>query len=120
VSFFLLLYFFNGEIFSSLCLEVLSFAADKASKKDLTLTLIARRSRHFTGTRYNRRGMMASDGAYVANEVESEIIVSSGYPWISGPDTSRVVSFQFIRGSIPLFWTQINPLSPHPEIQSKK
>jgi hypothetical protein len=53
---------------------------------------------------------------YVANEVESEIIISSGFPWTNS-SSSKVVSFEVIRGSIPLFWTQLNPLSPHPEIQ---
>eukprot|EP00475_Leptophrys_vorax_P044274 TRINITY_DN8809_c0_g1_i1.p1 TRINITY_DN8809_c0_g1~~TRINITY_DN8809_c0_g1_i1.p1 ORF type:complete len:913 (-),score=258.14 TRINITY_DN8809_c0_g1_i1:95-2833(-) len=99
--------------------KCVTMAADKVSKKELTVTLIARRSRHFTGTRYNRRGMMMNPGAYVANEVESELIIASGFPWVNAA-SSKVVSVQFIRGSIPLFWTQINPLSPHPEIQVYK
>ena len=38
--------------------------------RPLTLTLIARRSRHFAGTRFRKRGI--NDGGKVANEVETE------------------------------------------------
>lgn len=40
------------------------------------MTLVARRSRHFAGTRYRKRGISAQ--AFVANEVETEQIVDAG------------------------------------------
>ncbi|KNA09861.1 hypothetical protein SOVF_149670 [Spinacia oleracea] len=65
------------------------------------LTLIARRSRHYAGTRYLKRGV--NDKGRVANDVETEQIifedVSEGLP-------VRISSVVQNRGSIPLFWSQ--------------
>lgn len=44
--------------------------------RPLTLTLVSRRSRHFAGTRYRKRGISAQ--GFVANEVETEQIVDAG------------------------------------------
>lgn len=44
--------------------------------RQLTMTLVARRSRHFAGTRYRKRGISAQ--GFVANEVETEQIVDPG------------------------------------------
>ena len=46
------------------------------------MTLIARRSRHFAGTRYRKRGV--SDTGRVANEVEVEQVVDAGFDWRTG------------------------------------
>ncbi|KAJ0988508.1 hypothetical protein J5N97_006864 [Dioscorea zingiberensis] len=71
------------------------------SGKDYKLTLIARRSRHFAGTRYLKRGV--NEKGRVANDVETEQIVSEnalkGFP-------TRISSVVQNRGSIPLFWSQ--------------
>eukprot|EP01018_Ginkgo_biloba_P027956 Gb_28006 [translate_table: standard] len=71
------------------------------SGKYFSLTLIARRSRHYAGTRYLKRGV--NDKGRVANDVETEQIVfedvSEGCLW----QISSVVQH---RGSIPLFWSQ--------------
>jgi hypothetical protein len=48
----------------------------------LTLTLLARRSRHFAGTRFRKRGL--SSQGFVANEVETEQIVDAGIDWATG------------------------------------
>jgi hypothetical protein len=47
--------------------------------RQLTMTLVARRSRHFAGTRYRKRGISAQ--GFVANEVETEQIVDAGVWW---------------------------------------
>jgi hypothetical protein len=44
--------------------------------RQLTMTLVARRSRHFAGTRYRKRGISAQ--GFVANEVETEQIMDAG------------------------------------------
>ncbi|RZC91649.1 hypothetical protein C5167_027720 [Papaver somniferum] len=72
------------------------------SGRDFYLTLISRRSRHYAGTRYHKRGV--DEKGRVANDVETEQIVfedlgRQGYP----PEISSVVQH---RGSIPLFWSQ--------------
>ena len=68
----------------------------------LALTLIARRSRHFAGTRFRKRGVNA-DG-HVANEVELEQVVELGADRRSGEPL--LSSWVQLRGSIPLFWDQ--------------
>ncbi|XP_039028262.1 phosphoinositide phosphatase SAC3-like isoform X2 [Hibiscus syriacus] len=71
------------------------------SGRVLKVILIARRSRHYAGTRYLKRGV--NEKGRVANDVETEQIVledfSDGLPT---PITSIVQN----RGSIPLFWSQ--------------
>ena len=66
----------------------------------VTVTVVARRAPTRSGTRHWRRG--ADPSGAVANFVESEQILETG----SG-DVSSVVQ---LRGSIPLFWSQV--LSP--------
>jgi hypothetical protein len=75
--------------------------------------LISRRSRHFAGTRYLKRGL--NEDGKVANFVETEQIV---YVHHSSFDDKPVVSsFVQIRGSIPLTWTQkASALIPKPDI----
>ncbi|GAA6001890.1 hypothetical protein JCM10207_002366 [Rhodosporidiobolus poonsookiae] len=79
------------------------------------VTLIGRRSRHFAGVRYHKRGI--NDQGWVANDVESEQIVSetlttpfytpappsSPHDWVMSP---QYTSFVQVRGSIPLYWSQ--------------
>ena len=78
--------------------------------RTIALTLIARRSRHFAGTRYRKRGVNAF--GQVANDVETEQIVDG----IRMKAVSLSSAVQ-IRGSIPLVWTQeTNPLNPKPDI----
>ncbi|KAJ0674021.1 putative SAC domain, polyphosphoinositide phosphatase Fig4 [Helianthus annuus] len=70
-------------------------------EKDFKLTLIARRSRHYAGTRYLKRGV--NEKGRVANDVETEQIVFEDVPDGCPVQISSVVQN---RGSIPLFWSQ--------------
>ncbi|KAM0952467.1 putative SAC domain, polyphosphoinositide phosphatase Fig4 [Dioscorea sansibarensis] len=71
------------------------------SGKNFWLTLIARRSRHYAGTRYLKRGV--NEKGRVANDVETEQIVFEDTPDGIPTHTTSVVQN---RGSIPLFWSQ--------------
>ncbi|XP_017649486.1 phosphoinositide phosphatase SAC2-like isoform X1 [Gossypium arboreum] len=71
------------------------------SGRDVKLTLIARRSRHYAGTRYLKRGV--NEKGRVANDVETEQIVFEEVPEGCPTQISSVVQN---RGSIPLFWSQ--------------
>ncbi|KAJ4952223.1 hypothetical protein NE237_029055 [Protea cynaroides] len=71
------------------------------SGREFKLTLIARRSRHFAGTRYLKRGL--NEKGRVANDVETEQIVFEDGPEGCPAQMSSVVQN---RGSIPLFWSQ--------------
>lgn len=80
--------------------------------RSLNLILLARRSRHFAGTRYLKRGV--SDRGKVANDVEHEQIVHDESA--SGPE-GVFSSYLQIRGSIPTFWTQESSVTmPKPPI----
>ncbi|KAI9598359.1 SacI homology domain-containing protein [Syncephalis fuscata] len=77
---------------------------------DVYLTLIARRSRHFAGTRFLKRG--ANDRGYVANDVETEQIVhdtrftSMHQPNRQPNGNPGYTAYVQHRGSIPLNWSQ--------------
>ncbi|KAF1810504.1 hypothetical protein P152DRAFT_508783 [Eremomyces bilateralis CBS 781.70] len=85
------------------------------------LTIIARRSRCFAGARFLKRG--SNDLGYVANDVETEQIVSEmittsfhapGPRLFANPTYTSYVQH---RGSIPLYWTQENTgVTPKPDI----
>ncbi|MBW0463316.1 hypothetical protein O181_003031 [Austropuccinia psidii MF-1] len=81
------------------------------------VAVIARRSRHFAGARFLKRGV--SENGYVANEVEIEQIVTDALttalhiPDPNSPEdfdarkpNPRYTSYVQLRGSIPLLWNQ--------------
>eukprot|EP01100_Stratorugosa_tubuloviscum_P015740 TRINITY_DN929_c2_g2_i1.p1 TRINITY_DN929_c2_g2~~TRINITY_DN929_c2_g2_i1.p1 ORF type:complete len:929 (-),score=337.46 TRINITY_DN929_c2_g2_i1:86-2872(-) len=81
------------------------------------ICLIARRTRHFAGTRYLKRGV--NEQGHVANDVETEQIIfhlpmgNSFKPCLG----AHLSSYVQIRGSIPLYWGQEpRVLSPKPPI----
>lgn len=94
------------------------------------VTLIARRSRHFAGARFLKRG--TDENGHVANDVETEQIVSEALttPFYApntrkrgesetslGPNP-RYTSYVMHRGSIPIYWTQDSTnMSPRPPIE---
>ncbi|KAM6992258.1 polyphosphoinositide phosphatase [Tautogolabrus adspersus] len=78
------------------------------------MTLIARRSSKFAGTRFLKRG--ANCEGDVANEVETEQIVhdASVMSFTAGSYSSYVQ----VRGSVPLYWSQdISTMMPKPPIR---
>ncbi|KAF9540908.1 phosphatidylinositol-3,5-bisphosphate 5-phosphatase [Mortierella hygrophila] len=89
--------------------------------RNVYVTLIARRSCFFAGARFLKRG--ANDRGYVANDVETEQIVSemsttSFYGAGSLDANPNHTSFVQHRGSIPLYWVQDGTnMSPKPPIE---
>jgi hypothetical protein len=86
----------------------------------MQLCLISRRSRFRAGTRYFRRGI-DRDG-HVANFNETEqILLLEGQPAPgtlgSSEDKYTKLSFVQIRGSVPVFWSEINTLRYKPDLQ---
>ncbi|KAI9724102.1 MAG: hypothetical protein M1812_000821 [Candelaria pacifica] len=108
------------------CLPIIHGFIDQATLsiygRTVYITIIARRSRYFAGARFLKRG--ANDLGYVANDVETEQIVSEmlttsfhapGPRLYSNPNYTSYVQH---RGSIPLYWTQDNTgVSPKPDIE---
>lgn len=107
------------------CLPIIHGFIDQSSLdvfgRSIYITVIGRRSRFFAGARFLKRG--ANDLGYVANDVETEQIVSEmlttsfhapGPKMFSNPNYTSYVHH---RGSIPLYWTQDNSgVSPKPDI----
>ncbi|KAF9817501.1 hypothetical protein IEO21_03352 [Rhodonia placenta] len=84
--------------------------AERVNGQHMRLCLISRRSRYRAGTRYFRRGV--DHEGHVANFNETEQIL------LVGPDdTSVQLSFVQIRGSVPVFWAEINTLRYKPDLQ---
>ncbi|XP_054780272.1 phosphoinositide phosphatase SAC2-like isoform X3 [Prosopis cineraria] len=85
-------------------------------EREFYLTIIARRSRHYAGTRYLKRGV--NEKGRVANDVETEQIVFEDAQDGCPIQISSVVQ---MRGSIPLFWSQeASPLNMKPDILLSK
>ncbi|CAG8608140.1 3388_t:CDS:2, partial [Funneliformis caledonium] len=87
--------------------------------RNIFVTLIARRSRYFAGARFLKRGV--NDQGYVANDVETEQIVSemstTSFHRSGLYDNPYYSSYVQHRGSIPLFWSQdVTNMSPKPPI----
>lgn len=102
----------------------------KVKGKSFTFALITRRSRHRGGTRYFSRGI--DEQGHVSNYNETEQIVilnDSAGPavGISGGDTlggragstpeTQIMSYVQTRGSVPVFWAEINDLHYTPKLQ---
>ena len=108
------------------CLPIVHGFVDQATLsvygRTIYITIVARRSRFFAGARFLKRG--ANDLGYVANDVETEQIVSEmlttsfhapGPELFANPGYTSYVQH---RGSIPLYWTQDNTgVSPKPDIE---
>lgn len=108
------------------CMPIVHGYVDQANisvyGRSIYITVIARRSRYFAGARFLKRG--ANDLGYVANDVETEQIVSEmlttsfhapGKRLFSNPNYTSYVQH---RGSIPLFWTQKNDAAtPKPPVE---
>ena len=76
----------------------------------LDMTLIARRSRHYAGTRYLKRGI--SVHGKVANDCETEQILQ-----LDGGIQATYASYVQVRGSIPTYWHQETSVTmPKPPI----
>ncbi|THW23828.1 hypothetical protein D6C93_00569 [Aureobasidium pullulans] len=107
------------------CLPIIHGFIDQSSLdvfgRSIYITIIGRRSRFFAGARFLKRG--ANDLGYVANDVETEQIVSEmlttsfhapGPKMFTNPNYTSYVHH---RGSIPLYWSQDNSgVSPKPDI----
>ncbi|XP_076628632.1 polyphosphoinositide phosphatase FIG4 isoform X3 [Colletes latitarsis] len=81
--------------------------------RSMYVTIIARRSNKYAGTRFLKRG--ANFDGDVANEVETEQIVhDSG---VSSLNKGRFSSFVQMRGSVPGHWSQyVSKMVPKPTI----
>jgi len=81
-----------------------------ANHKPLTMALISRRSRFRAGTRYFSRGIDGAGNVSNFNETEQLVLVpgSTKQTWMGYVQT---------RGSIPVYWVEVNDLKYKPKLR---
>ncbi|KTW31637.1 hypothetical protein T552_00276 [Pneumocystis carinii B80] len=82
----------------------------------LTILLISRRSRFRAGTRYFSRGIDENGDVSNFNETE-QIVLFENTNKLSGVTKRLKLSFVQIRGSVPIFWAEINNLKYKPKLR---
>ncbi|GJJ73572.1 phosphatidylinositol 4-phosphatase [Entomortierella parvispora] len=89
------------------------------NKKPFTFALFSRRSRHRAGTRYFSRGVDAQGNVSNFNETEQIVIADSGLEGSASalPGGQIVLAHVQTRGSIPIYWTQINNVKYTPKLK---
>ncbi|KAF9481724.1 inositol/phosphatidylinositol phosphatase [Pholiota conissans] len=89
--------------------------------RHMNLALISRRSRFRAGTRYFRRGIDQEGNVANFNETEQILLVEGpttpGSVRTSDDNYATKLSYVQIRGSVPLFWSEVNTLRYKPDLQ---
>lgn len=101
----------------------------RVKSTSFTFALITRRSRHRAGTRYFSRGIDERGNVSNYNETEQIVILNDSAGGLSGfgggqsmtsgkaGQDLQVYSFVQTRGSVPLFWAEVNDLKYTPKLQ---
>ncbi|CBQ67575.1 probable SAC1-recessive suppressor of secretory defect [Sporisorium reilianum SRZ2] len=90
----------------------------KINNHAFVLGLIARRSRHRVGTRYFSRGIDLNGNVSNFNETEQFVITNpKGGPTMTKANGSIRKSYVQTRGSVPVFWAEVNNLRYKPDLQ---
>ncbi|KAK2737612.1 hypothetical protein FQN55_000968 [Onygenales sp. PD_40] len=112
---------------------MMNITSTKVKSTPFTFALITRRSRHRAGTRYFSRGINEHGQVSNYNETEQVVILNdstggmAGFAGGSGMENGKVggqagkdlqvLSFVQTRGSVPVFWSEINNLHYTPRLQ---
>ncbi|KWU45084.1 hypothetical protein RHOSPDRAFT_33333 [Rhodotorula sp. JG-1b] len=85
--------------------------------RDFQFGLVSRRNRYRAGTRYFSRGIDEAGNVSNFNETE-QIVVLAAQPNTSGAGSSET-RFAFVqtRGSVPVYWAEINNLRYKPDLK---
>lgn len=95
----------------------------------LTFVLITRKSRHRAGTRYFTRGVDEAGNVANFNETEQIVILGDAAGGLGGYDQNstsskssqdvQILSYLQTRGSVPVYWSEVNNLQYTPKLQVK-
>ncbi|KAI7815952.1 SacI homology domain-containing protein [Gamsiella multidivaricata] len=113
----------KAEDLSNFILPIINGFAEikttEINKKPFTFALISRRSRHRAGTRYFSRGVDAQGNVSNFNETEQIVIADADLDGTAStlPGGQIFLSHVQTRGSIPIYWTQINNIKYTPKLQ---
>ncbi|OJJ44624.1 hypothetical protein ASPZODRAFT_27275 [Penicilliopsis zonata CBS 506.65] len=102
----------------------------KVKGTSFTFALITRRSRHRGGTRYFSRGIDEQGNVSNYNETEQVVILNDAAGGLAGfaggqsithegktGKDLQVMAFVQTRGSVPVYWTEVNNLKYTPKLQ---
>jgi hypothetical protein len=112
---------------------MLEINATSIKTTPLTIVLITRRSRHRAGTRYFSRGIDEEGNVSNFNETEQIIILNDSTGGLSGfagggsaqdgghgslgGKEVQILSYIQTRGSVPVYWAEVNTLHYTPKLQ---
>ncbi|QSZ31020.1 hypothetical protein DSL72_000581 [Monilinia vaccinii-corymbosi] len=112
---------------------MLEIANTKVKSTPLTFVLITRRSRYRAGTRYFSRGVDEEGHVSNFNETEQIIILNDSTSGLggfeggagmqngkvggSGGREMQILSYVQTRGSVPVYWAEVNTLHYTPKLQ---
>jgi hypothetical protein len=112
---------------------MLEIQTTRINSTPLTLVLITRRSRHRAGTRYFSRGIDEQGHVSNFNETEQIVILNdttsglggfaggggmqNGKIGGSGGKEVQIMSYVQTRGSVPVYWAEVNNLKYTPKLQ---
>jgi hypothetical protein len=112
---------------------MLEISSTRIKSTPLTLVLITRRSRHRAGTRYFSRGIDEQGHVSNFNETEQIVILNdstsgmggfaggagmqNGKVGGSGGKEVQIMSYVQTRGSVPVYWAEVNTLHYTPKLQ---
>ncbi|PVH71943.1 hypothetical protein DL98DRAFT_87566 [Cadophora sp. DSE1049] len=112
---------------------MLEIASTRVKSTPLTMVLITRRSRHRAGTRYFSRGIDEQGHVSNFNETEQIILLNDSTSGLggfaggngmqngkvggSGGKEVQIMSYVQTRGSVPVYWAEVNTLHYTPKLQ---
>lgn len=107
---------------SILTLPAIDLRSATLNNRELLFFLIARRSRYRVGTRYFTRGIDVNGNVANSNETEQMVLFD---PLAANGEIARrgrvegkeKLSFVQTRGSVPVFWAEVNNLRYKPDLQ---
>lgn len=85
------------------------FVTTTINSKPIAFGLITRRSRFRAGTRYFRRGINKDGFVSNFNETEQFLVIHTN-------ETNQVFTYFQIRGSVPVYWAEMNNLKYKPNL----
>lgn len=95
----------------------LSLKTASINGHDFLFGLIARRSRHRAGTRYFSRGVDAEGNVSNFNETEQFVLLDGSASQVpSGKAGQLKFSYVQTRGSVPVYWAEVNNLRYKPDL----
>jgi hypothetical protein len=112
---------------------MLEIVSTRVKSTPLTMVLISRRSRHRAGTRYFSRGIDEDGNVSNFNETEQIILLNDSTSGLggfaggggmqngkvggSGGKEVQIMSYVQTRGSVPVYWAEVNTLHYTPKLQ---